>query len=155
MKKVPAIIAAFVVTSMVAIAMLVIGVNAFFNPTSVQAASSPASDTQQAANSSGVPVTGASADTAAQIAQLQQRIQEYQTREQQYQDQLNQAKQQLQQQNTEIQQASSQVQQYQQVLMALQQMGIIQIDSNGQIYLRRSRNSNSNSNSGSLGGGNN
>jgi peptidoglycan hydrolase CwlO-like protein len=117
MKKIPAIIAALVTTAVVVLAMLIMGVNAFFNPTSVQAASSPSSANTQAAASDTIQVS------AAQVQQLQQRINEYQNREQQYQTQLNQAKQ--------------EIQQYQQLFGALQQMGILRVDQNGQIMVGR------------------
>jgi peptidoglycan hydrolase CwlO-like protein len=116
MKKIPAIIAALVTTGIVVLAMLIMGVNAFFNPTSVQAASSPSTNTQ-AAPTDTIQVS------AAQVQQLQQRINEYQNREQQYQ--------------TQLKQANQEIQQYQQLFGALQQMGILRVDQNGQVSLGR------------------
>lgn len=115
MNKKPALIAAFLTTAVVAVAMFVIGASALFNPNSIPVVNADSSSGSTAAVS--VP---ASAD---QIAQLQNLVAQYQSREKQYQDQLN--------------QANSQVQQYQQILTQLQRRGLISIDRNGQITIAR------------------
>jgi predicted nucleic acid-binding Zn-ribbon protein len=66
------------------------------------------------------PASGASAQS--QIAQLQAEIQQYQSREQQYQ--------------AELDQAGNLIQSYQQVLLALQQSGLIRITRDGRILLQ-------------------
>ena len=125
MKKLPAVIAAVVTTVVFGIIMVAVGANALLTPTTVAAASAPADPTQTA-----------TADTqSAQIQQLQERIAQYQAREKQYQTQLNEATQQLQQSNTQLQQAGAELQQYQQLVQGLQQMGVIAVNSNGQIVV--------------------
>ncbi len=124
MNKKPALIAAFLTTALVAMAMLMIGMNAYFNPDSVPVASAAATganvEVAQAASSEQV------AQLQALVAQYQAREQQYQAREQQYQSQLSQANAQLQQDN--------------QILAYLQQQRIITIDRNGQISIARGRN---------------
>ena len=120
MKKLPALIAAFTVTALVALAMLMVGVNAFFNPSGVAASSDPVSPQQ-------IAVTGPDAQT---IAQLQARIQEYQAREQQYQQQLDQAR-------TQLGAANTDLVQYQQLVSSLQDMGVLRVDNNGNVSIGR------------------
>lgn len=119
MKKKPALIAAFVMTVLVGLGMLLVGANALFNPTSVALASSPST-----------PEVALSGDAASQVAQLQALVAQYQSREQQYQQQLNQLQQQVTQSNTTLQQ-------YQQLFSEMQNRGLIQINQNGQILLPR------------------
>lgn len=120
MNKKPALIAAFLTTAVIAVAMLMIGISAYINPDSVPVSSSPA-----AANSS--IVLASSSDQVSQlqalVAQYQAREQQYQAREQQYQTQLS--------------QANAQNQQYAQILTQLQKQRIISIDNNGQITIPR------------------
>jgi septal ring factor EnvC (AmiA/AmiB activator) len=134
MKKLPAILASLLITACIALGMFTLGANALFNPNGVAAASAPSNNiSANAVSNASIPAGDANTTQLKQlqalVAQYQQREQQYQQREQQYQDQLNQARQQL-------RQASQQVQQYQNVLEALQQAGIIQID-NGQIFIPR------------------
>ena len=68
-KQVIAFLSAFIITAMVALSMLVIGVNAASNPNGVAASNSPSAATVTSASTS----TGSS---QAQIAQLQSHIQE-------------------------------------------------------------------------------
>jgi hypothetical protein len=141
MKKGPALIAAIITTLLVGVIMVAVGINAFFNPTSVAAAQAP----RQANVSGSSNISNVSTDT--QVQQLQSLVKQYQAREQQYQDQLNQAKQQL-------QDASQQVQVYQSVLQQLQQIGLISIR-DGQIFVRRGfTGGGDDNNSGSFFGGN-
>ena len=124
-KQIPAILAAFFITAVIALAMAVVGVNALVNPNTVAVSDMPAALTTDA--------TVASADQGT-VPQLQAIIQQYQQREQQYQQQIQQDQQQL-------QLASTQMQQVQQLLMTLQDRGLITIDQNGQItILGRRRN---------------
>jgi septal ring factor EnvC (AmiA/AmiB activator) len=134
MKKIPAILASLCITACIGLGMFAVGANALFNPNGVAAASDPTSSISANRDSNArVPAVDANTTQLKQlqdlVAQYQQREQQYQQREQQYQDQLNQARQQL-------SQASQQVQQYQNVLEALQQAGIIQING-GQILIPR------------------
>jgi peptidoglycan hydrolase CwlO-like protein len=120
MKKIPAVVAVMITSIVIVLAMMLIGVNAFLNPDTVAQASAPA----------GANAVAVSSSDSTQIQQLQARIAEYQSREQQYQDQLNQVE-------TSLQQANSQLQQYQQLVDALQQMGLIRVNQNGQIFIGR------------------
>jgi septal ring factor EnvC (AmiA/AmiB activator) len=124
MKKTPALIAAFVMTLIVGLGMLLVGSNALFNPSSVALASS-----------SNTPDATVNPNSTDQLQQLQSLVAQYQSREQQYQQQLNQLQQQVTQSNT-------QVKQYQQLVTELQRRGIIQINQNGQIQLPRGFTSN-------------
>jgi len=119
MKKGPAIIAALITALVIGVGILVIGVNAFFNPNQAPVLST-STDTNVSSIPSGAPL----------VQQLQERIAQYQAREQQYQDQLNAVQQQL-------GQASQEVGQYQQLLTELQERGVIQIDERGQVFLPR------------------
>jgi uncharacterized protein HemX len=119
MKRLEAIIAAAIITGVVALSMLLIGINALINPNSVAVSDSPASTAVSAATPN---VTTPGVDQA-QIAQWQNLIAQYQGREKQYQAQLD--------------QANTQLQQYQQVLSELQRAGVIQITNDGHILLRR------------------
>ena len=157
MKTVPAIIAALGITAVVALGMLLIGTNALFNPNAGPVFNSP-STVQAAAPATAAPATPASAGASAgaassagatspdaqqQIAQLQALVQQYQDREKQYQTELNQAAQKINQANQQASQANQTAQDYQNILMQLQQMGVISISANGQITVNRSRASNS------------
>jgi uncharacterized protein YlxW (UPF0749 family) len=117
-KQVVAFLAAFVITGIVALSMLVIGVNAATNPNSVAASNSPAS---AVANVSASPNS-----SQAQIAQLQNQIAQYQAREQQYQTALNSD-------NQQLSQTSQEMQMIRQLLAYLQNSGLIRIDNQGQI----------------------
>lgn len=119
MKRLEAIIAAAIITGVVALSMLLIGINALINPNSVAVSDSPAS----VALNSTTTNTSPTAVDPAQVTQWQNLITQYQNREKQYQAQLD--------------QANTQLQQYQQVLTELQSAGVIRITSNGQILLRR------------------
>jgi septal ring factor EnvC (AmiA/AmiB activator) len=133
MKKVQAFIAAFIVTVLVGIGIFTIGSDAV-----AKARSSPAqTQASTVAPASDVTVNTASAtDAAAQIAQLKQLIAQYQSREKQYQAELAQANQQISQTNQQLSEAGQQVQNLQGVLEALQERGIIRIQSDGTIQLR-------------------
>jgi uncharacterized protein HemX len=115
MKRLTALIAAFGMTAVVGLAMLGIGFNAMTNQNVVQTQNSPAQ------------ISDAS---SAQLQQMQNLIQQYQIRDQQYQSQLNTVVQQLNQRNT-------QVQEFTQLLMELQNRGLIFIQPDGTILIPR------------------
>ncbi len=126
-KQIPAWIAAFAVTGCVAAAMLVFGVNAFFNKNSQTVSNSP---------TSGAALVSASLSSEqAQIAQLQNRINEYQQRETQYQQLLERDQNQLQLTQNQLDQAAQQIQQFQNFLVALQSRGLIQVRGDGSVLI--------------------
>ena len=125
MKQFQALIAATLTTVLIGFGMLAIGVNAASNPNSVPVSNSPA----QAATVSATVSTAAAPDpTQAQIDQLQNLIKQYQDREKQYQSELSTMSQKL-------SDATAQADQLQQVLMALQERGVIQITRDGRILI--------------------
>ncbi len=135
-KQIPALIAAFIITLIVAAGMLFIGGNALFNTNTVAVANSP-NQTVNVSSGDPAPAGSQTAQLENLIAQYQQREKQYQAELQQANQQIQQANQQLQQQNQQLSQASQQLQQYQQLISALQQRGIIQIDSQGNVYIPR------------------
>ena len=118
-KQVIAFLSAFIITAMVALSMLVVGVNAATNPNSVAASNSPTTATTASVSSSTV-------SSQAQIAQLQSQVAQYQARDQQYQAALSSD-------NHQLAQATQEMQMIQQLLLYLQNHGLIQINSQGQI----------------------
>jgi len=117
-KQIVAFLFAFIITAIIALSMLVVGVNAAFNPNGVKVSNSPSS---AIANNS----TNTSSSQE-QIVQLQSLVAQYQAREQQYQAALNSD-------NQQLSQASQEIQMIQQLLAYLQSRGLIQIDNQGQI----------------------
>jgi uncharacterized protein YlxW (UPF0749 family) len=117
-KQVVAFLFAFIITAIVAVSMLVIGVNAANNPNGVAASNAPASTTAS--------VSTDTSSSQAQIAQLQSLVAQYQAREQQYQTALNND-------NQQLSQATQEIQMIQELLGYLQNRGLIQIDSQGRI----------------------
>lgn len=120
MKHFTALLAAFGMTAIVGVAMLGIGLNAMVNRNVVQTQSSPSSPT----------ISQASAASSSQIDQMQNLIQQYQARDQQYQSQLNAVLQ-------ELNQRNAQVQQFTQLLLELQNRGLILIQPDGTILIPR------------------
>ena len=123
MKRMQAIIAAVLITAVMAAGMLAVGVSAAVNTNSV-----PPSNSPNAAVATGTsnPNQAASVQTAqTQIDQLKSLIAQYQTREKQYQQQIS----------TD----NAQMQQLQSVLTQLQQAGIIRINADGSISVGRAR----------------
>jgi hypothetical protein len=118
-KQVIAFLSAFIITAIVALSMLVVGVNAASNPNSVAASNSA---TAPAAAS----VSSGSAASPAEVARLQSLLAQYQARDQQYQAALASD-------NQQLAQASQEMQMIQQLLVYLQNHGLIQINSQGQI----------------------
>jgi peptidoglycan hydrolase CwlO-like protein len=117
-KQIVALLAAMLITGLIAMSMVVIGANAMTNQNGTAVSNSPAS--VAAAGS-----TTTSSDQA-QITQLQAQVAQYQAREQQYQAALNSD-------NQQLTQAASELQMIQQLLAYLQSRGLIQIDNQGQI----------------------
>lgn len=109
-KQIPALIAAFLVTGFIALAMVVTSANALMNKNGTVASNSPSAVSASTTNVN-----------QAQIDQLQARINEYQQREAQYQQLL--------------QQDQAQIQQFRQFLFAMQQAGLIQIRGDGAIVI--------------------
>ena len=144
MKAIPAILFALGMTGLIAIAMLLVGANAFFNPNTVPVASAASSaQITTVSDTSGVASQPVQTSDQQQLAEMRQLLQQYQDREKQYQQRLDEAVQRLNDANSQIQQANTQIQQdnqtvqtYQQIMQQLQQRGIITIDNNGQIFLR-------------------
>ncbi len=119
MKNITALLAAFVMTAVVGMCVLVLGANALFNKNTVAASTGTFNNPGQAqgvALSGDSPSASAAGDNQALISQ--------------YQSQLNDAQQQL-------ADASNQIQQYQQVLRALARQGLISISPDGTIYIQR------------------
>ena len=119
-KQFVALLAAFIITGIVVISMFVVGVNAMVNPNSVPVSNSPVQASAAAAD----PSSPQSAQQ--QIAQLQSLVAQYQARELQYQTAL-------QNDNNLAQQASQEIQSIRQLLVYLQNRGLIQVDSQGNI----------------------
>jgi predicted Rossmann fold nucleotide-binding protein DprA/Smf involved in DNA uptake len=140
MKQVQAIIAALVITAFTGLGIFAIGSNAFLNTNTVPIQNSP-----NDANTAVVTTTGASAEsqvavdaaTQAQLKQMQDLVTQYQAREKQYQTELADAAQKLKDATSQAQQAAQQVQQYQDILMQLQQRGVIRVTADGQIQIPR------------------
>jgi uncharacterized protein YlxW (UPF0749 family) len=117
-KQVVAILFAFIITAIVALSMLVVGVNAANNRNNVAVSNTPASGTAS--------VSTDMSSSQAQIAQLQSLVAQYQAREQQYQAALNSD-------NQQLSQATQEIQMIQQLLGYMQNRGLIQIDNQGRI----------------------
>lgn len=106
MKQVQALIAAVLITGMVALGMLVVGLNAALNTNTAPVSDSPASASSGGALAD--PPQGAIAPDQAQLNALQQ----------------------------QLDQANARLQQDESILNALQQRGIIQILPDGTVQLR-------------------
>lgn len=118
-KQIPALIAALLITGIVAGVMFLTSLNAYFNKSGVAVASNAAAISQ---------ISQTTDIQKVQIAQLQGRVQEYQKREQQYEAML-------QQDQLQLQQNQMQLQQFKSFLLALQQRGIIRIQNDGSVVL--------------------
>jgi len=113
----PALIAALSMTIIIGLAILAFGLNALLNQnlSVAQAASQP--DTEVATD-------------LTTIQDLQAIMSQYQVRETQYQSELQQAAEQ-------INEISQQNLQYQQLIQALQNAGLIQLTSDGRVFISR------------------
>lgn len=114
-KQGPAILAALVMTFMIGFVIIGLGINALLN------------NNVAPAQAAGLPDQTLNTDQAT-IDQLQGLIKQYQDRELQYQSELQQATDQLTQTKTELQQ-------YQDLVVALQNSGVIRIAANGQVFV--------------------
>ncbi len=119
MKRFQALVAATITTALVVFGVLVIGVDAASNSDSVPVSDSPAA---------AISTLSTPAQARTQIDQLQDLISQYQDREQQYQAEISNLSQQL-------SDATQQAQQLQQILIALQQRGVIRISRDGRIFI--------------------
>jgi TolA-binding protein len=114
MKHASAITTALIITTVIGLGMLVIGLSAFTNKNVVPLQNSPnSSQVSNTANSSTTNSTSSSSSSA-DVQQLQQEVTTLQS---------------------QLGQASQMIQQYQNLLVVLQQRGVIRIDQNGNIYL--------------------
>lgn len=129
MKRLQGLIAATVTTMVISLGMFVIGVSAAVNTNRVPVSNSPA-QASLAANTTAAKASAKAAPDAAQaqIDQLQNLIKQYQEREQQYQTEIKSQAQKL-------ADATNQANTLQQVLVALQQRGLIQITRDGRIFI--------------------
>ena len=116
-KQFPAFIAAIIVTSVIALAMMITSVNALTNKNGTVVSNDPARNSSTTSNIN-----------QAQIDQLLARISEFQQREAKYQQLLQDSQQQL-------QQANAQNQQYRQFVFSMQQAGLIQIRTDGTVII--------------------
>ena len=125
MKRMQAIFAAALITTIIALGIVGVGVNAAINPNSVPPSNSP--NAAVAVATTADPNLASAVQTAqTQIDQLKSLITQYQAREQQYQSQQQQYQQQ-------ISAANAQLQQLQAILTQLQQAGVIRIAADGTI----------------------
>jgi hypothetical protein len=108
MKPLPAIIAALGITAVVVFVMVAIGANALLNPNTVPVVNAASSNSPDAVPVA-EPTIGSTADQ--QMSQLQA--------------------------VTQLDQANQQLQSYQQVMTQLQQLGMIRVNADGSITVRR------------------
>jgi chromosome segregation ATPase len=148
MKRFQGFVAATLVTFIVGFGMVAIGVNAASNTDSVPVNNSPASASSaqtSAANTSGkiVNISNTVADQSqaqavqGQIKQLQDTLKQYQDREKQYQSREQQYQTELAKVTQQMNDAAAQADQLQQILVALQQRGVIRISDDGRISIPR------------------
>lgn len=126
-KQIIAILAAFAMTALVGLVMLVIGGAALLNKSGTLVSTSKVQAAQ----------ANAGLSQEAQIQQLQSLVAQYQSREKEYQSREQQYSQQLAQANAQIAASQQQMQQVQQLLSALQQRGLITVTRDGQIFINR------------------
>ena len=127
MKHASAITTAIIITAVIGLGILVVGLSAFTNKNIVPLQNSPnssttssavnSSSTNSSANSSTSNSSANSASSSTSAADIQKLEQEITTLQ------------------SQLGQANQMVQQYQNLLIVLQQRGVIRIDQNGNIYL--------------------
>lgn len=117
-RQIPAIVATFLITGFMTLALSVVGVNAMYNKATLDASTSQVALTSNVKQEQIVQLE-------ALINQYQQREAQYQQREQQYQQQIQQAQ----------QQAANTNSQLQQLIQTLQNYRLIRVESNGQITI--------------------
>jgi uncharacterized protein YpmS len=115
-KHIPAILATLMIIGFLVLAMGVTGISALTNRVGTPNAN--------------LLTSASGGSDQSQLDLLQSRINEYQQREQQYQQLLDDDQ-------VKIQQETSQIQQFKQLLVAMQQHGLIQIRDDGTIMLAR------------------
>ena len=128
-KQFIALLAAILVTGMIALSVFAIGANAMANKNGTAASNS--------AGSASTSTTGSGSTTSdqAQIAQLQAQVAQYQARELQYQAREQQYQTTINNDTAQISQAAGEIQSIQQLLAYLENRGLIQINSHGQIFV--------------------
>ena len=117
-RQIPALVATFLITGFMTLALSVVGVNAMYNKANLDAS------TSQIAQTSDVK--------QAEIVQLEALVNQYKQREVQYQQREQQYQQQLQQSQQQAANASSTLQQ---LIQILQTNRLIRLDPNGQITI--------------------
>ena len=117
LKRILALLTAVLVTGLIGFAMLAVGVIAVLNPNTVPVSNSPFVSAPASLSQSQVE------PSQSQVEQLQSLVRQYQSREQQYQARLA--------------QDEAQLQQYQGLLMELQRRGVIRVNPDGSLQLRR------------------
>jgi TolA-binding protein len=128
-KSFTALLVALLITACVGASIFAIGGAALFNKNGGTASSSPA----QASDVSGLN----SPQQASQTDQVQSLISQYQDHEQQYKQREQQLQEQLAQANAQIQQDQQMIGQFQNLLMALQQRGLIRVTNDGRIFINQ------------------
>jgi len=116
-RQIPALVATFLITGFMALALSVVGVNAMYNKATLDASTSQIAQTSDVKDAE-------IAQLGALVNQYKQRETQYQQREQQYQQQIQQSQQQAANANSSLQQ----------LLQVLQSNRLIRID-NGQITI--------------------
>ena len=116
-RQIPALVATFLITGFMALALSVVGVNAMYNKATLDASTSQIAQTSDVKDAE-------IAQLGALVNQYKQRETQYQQREQQYQQQIQQSQQQAANANSTLQQ----------LLQVLQSNRLIRID-NGQITI--------------------
>jgi TolA-binding protein len=114
MKHASAITTALIITAIIALGIMVVGVSAFTNKNVVPLQNSPNASSANSSTNLGTNSAQSSGSTSAQVQQLQQQVNDLQS---------------------QLSQASQIIGQYQNLILVLQQRGVISIDSNGNIYL--------------------
>ena len=122
-KTMPAIVAALGMTALIGLCVLAFGLNALLNRNTVPVQAAP--ETSTTALQAIPALTGQ--ETPDQLRAL---IAQYQSRDTQFQTQLQQAA-------GQINQLTQQNQQYQSLITALQNAGLIQITSDGRVFISR------------------
>ncbi|NJD60494.1 MAG: hypothetical protein C3F13_03365 [Anaerolineales bacterium] len=114
MKHFSAITTALIITAVLGLGIVVIGVSAFTNTNTVPLQNTPNTGLTSNRLSNNTSASQNLAANPAQVQQLQQEVNALQS---------------------QLQQASQAIQQYQNLLLVLQQRGVISIDENGNIFL--------------------
>ncbi len=140
MKQFTAILAAFLITGVIGSAMFIVGGSALANKNTAPMLNSPSQASITTISTSAPDPAQAQAQADAQtLANAQTEINQLQTSLNQYQDRLNQAIQQINTDNTQMTQYQAEIQQVQTLLNQMQSLGLITINSNGQIFIGKGR----------------